>query len=96
MNNKFQEKLNLYKDGKLSQNEIIQIECDINKFTAMMDYISDDDKAFLEELKQPLPQGNTKENKPSKLLKRRVNFRIIKMTAISVLSISIIIISLFF
>jgi hypothetical protein len=96
MNNEFHEKLQLYKEGKLNQNEASEIKCEIDKFTAMTDYLSDDDKASLEELTHPLPKGNTEEDKPSKLLKSRVNFRIIKMTAISVLTISIIIISLCF
>jgi hypothetical protein len=96
MNNEFHEKLQLYKEGKLSQNEASEIECEIDKFSAITDYLNDDDKAFLEELKQQIPQGNSEENKPAKLLKSRVNFKIIKMTAISVCFISLIIISLFF
>jgi hypothetical protein len=96
MNNEFQEKLQLYKEGKLSQNEASEIQCEIDKFSAITDYFNDDDKAFLEELKQPIPQGNAEKNKPAKLLKRRVNLRIIMMTTISVCFISLIIISLFF
>lgn len=96
MNNEFQEKLQLYKEGKLSQNEVAEIECEIDKFTAMMDYLNDDDKAFLEELTQQIPAGNGEENRPAKLLKRRVNLRIIMMTAISVFSILIIMIFLSF
>lgn len=84
MNNEFQEKLQLYKDGKLSQNEVSEIECELDKFTAMMDYLSDDDKSFLEELTQQLPAGNVEKNNPSKLLKRKVNSRIILTSAISV------------
>jgi hypothetical protein len=84
MNSEFQEKLQLYKEGKLSENEVAEIEGELDKFTAMMDYLNDDDKAFLEELTQPLPAGNGKEINPTKLLKRRVNSRIILTSAISV------------
>ena len=84
MNNEFKEKLQLYKDGKLSQNEVADIEGELAKFTAMMDYLSDDDKAFLEELTQQIPAGNGNESNPTKLLKRRVNSRIILTSAISV------------
>jgi hypothetical protein len=84
MNNEFQEKLQLYKEGKLSQNEVAEIECELDKFTAMMDYQSEDDKAFLEELTQQIPADNGKENNPAKLLKRRVNSRIILTSTISV------------
>lgn len=84
MNNDFQEKLQLYKEGKLSQNEVAEIECEIDKFTAMMDYLSDDDKVFLEELTQQIPTGNGEKNNPTKLLKRRVNLRIILTSTISV------------
>ncbi len=84
MNNEFQQKLQLYKDGKLSQNEVAEIEGEIDKFTAMMDYLSDDDKAFLEELTQQIPTGIGEKNNPTKLLKRRVNLRIILTSAISV------------
>jgi len=84
MNNEFKEKLKQYKEGKLSQNEVAEIECEIDKFTALMDYQSDDDKAFLEELTQQIPAGNGEKNNPSKLLKRKVNLRIIITSAISV------------
>ena len=96
MNSEFQEKLQLYKEGKLSQNEAAEIECEIDKFTAMMDYLNDDDKAFLEELRQQIPSNNGEENKPTKLLKRRVNLRIILMTVISVCSVLIVIMFLYF
>jgi hypothetical protein len=96
MNNEFQEKLQLYKEGKLNQNEVKEIEFEIDKFTAMMDYLNDDEKAFLEELTQQIPQDNEEENRPAKLLKRKVNLRIIMMTAISVFSILIIFIFLYF
>jgi len=95
MNNEFQEKLQLYKEGKLSQNEVAEIECEIDKFTAMMDYLNDDDKAFLEELNQ-IPTGNGEENRPAKVLKRKVNLRIILMSAISVFSVLIVIMFLYF
>lgn len=96
MNNEFQEKLQLYKEGKLSQDEVTEIECEIDKFTAIMDYLNDDDKAFLEDLRQQIPSGNGEENRPAKLLKRRVNLRIIMMSAISVFSVLIVIIFLYF
>lgn len=96
MNNEFQEKLQLYKEGKLSQNEKAEIEGEIDKFTAMMDYLNQDEKDFLEELRQQIPADNGKENSPAKLLKRRVNLRIIMMSAASVFSVLIIIIFLYF
>ena len=64
MNNEFKEKLQLYKEGKLIQNEVAEIECEIDKFNALMDYVNDEDKAFLEGLKQQLPAGNGEENGP--------------------------------
>jgi|GEM_PF-3116682 len=96
MNNEFQKKLQLYKDGKLSQTEVAEIECELDKFIAMTDYLNDDDNVFLEDLKQQIPESNEKDNRPAKLLKRRVNLRIIMMTAISVISVLIIFIFLYF
>lgn len=96
MINEFQEKLQLYKEGKLSQNEVAEVECEIDKFTAMMDYLNDDDKAFLDELTQQIPAGNGDENRPARLLKRRVNLRILMMTSISVFSVLIVIFFLYF
>ena len=96
MNNEFHEKLQQYKEGKLSQGEMAEIESEIDKFTAMMDYLNDDDKAFLEELKQQIPVDNGEENRPAKILKRKVNLRIILMTAISFFSVIVITIFLFF
>ena len=96
MSNEFYEKLQLYKEGKLNQDEITEIESEIDKFTAIMDYVNDDDKAFLEELKQSIPSVNRDDNKLGKLLKRKVNFRIIMMTAVSVFSALMIFIILYF
>lgn len=96
MNKEFQEKLHLYKEGKLDRNETAEIENEIDKFNAIWDYINDDDKEFLEELRQEMPPDNTKENSPVKVFKRKVNFRIIMMSAITVFSASIIFIFLYF
>jgi hypothetical protein len=96
MSNEFQEKLQLYKEGKLNQDEIAEIEYEIDKFSAISDYFSSDDKAFLEELKQEIPASSGEENIFARLLKRKVNLRIIMMTAISVLSIFSIIIFFYF
>lgn len=96
MNNEFQEKLQLYKEGKLSQNEVAEIECEIDKFTAIMDYLNDEDKIFLEELKQQIPADNALEPNPAILFKRKVNLRIIVTTAISVFAVLSIIIFLYF
>ncbi|AOT71432.1 anti sigma factor C-terminal domain-containing protein [Geosporobacter ferrireducens] len=96
MNSDFQEKLRLYKEGKLNQNEVAEIECEIDKFNAIWDYLNNDDNVFLEELKQQIPADNEEENRLAKLLKRRINLRIIMMTAISVFSVLIITISLYF
>ncbi|PKM51416.1 MAG: hypothetical protein CVV02_07365 [Firmicutes bacterium HGW-Firmicutes-7] len=96
MNNEFQLKLQLYKEGKLKQKEVEEIECEIDKFIAIMDYLNEEDKAFWKELKQQLPTGNGEETKLAKPLKRKVNLRILMMTAISVFSALIIIIFLYF
>ncbi|GAA0179444.1 hypothetical protein SH2C18_23110 [Clostridium sediminicola] len=96
MNSDFQEKLHLYKEGKLNQNEIPEIECEIDKFSAIWDYLNDDDKAFFEELKLDMPERKDNQSKSAKLFKRRVNLRIAMMTTITVLSASIIIILLIF
>jgi len=84
MSNDFQEKLQLYKEGKLNQDDMAEIESEIDKFTAISDYFNKDEMAFLEELKQQMPPGRAEENKTDKLLKRRINLRIIMVTAFSV------------
>jgi hypothetical protein len=96
MNNEFQEKLHLYKEGKLNQDEITEIEYEIDKFNALWDFLNNEDKEFLEELKQQIPVDNREENKLAKLLKRRVNLRIIILTAISIFSVLIVTIFLYF
>lgn len=96
MSNDFQEKLQLYKEGKLSQNEAAQIECEIDKFNAISDYLNNEDKEFLEELKQQIPADSKEENRFAKLLKRRVNLRIIMMTLFSIFSVFIGTIFLYF
>jgi hypothetical protein len=77
-------------------NEVAEIEGALDKFTAMMDYLNDDDKAFLEELTQQIPAGNGNEINPTKLLKRRVNLRIILTSAISVFAGLLLFIFLYF
>lgn len=96
MSNEFQEKLQLYKEGKLNQDEITEIESEIEKFIAISDYLNIDEMAFLEELKQQMPVGSREENKTGKLLKRRVNLRIIMLTAFSVFSALVVFIFIYF
>ncbi|MHB1150831.1 MAG: anti sigma factor C-terminal domain-containing protein [Eubacteriales bacterium] len=96
MNKEFQEKLRLYNEGKLNAFEAAEIEHEIDKFTAISNYLDDDDKVYIEELKQQMTSDNEKENKPVKLLKSRINFRIITTTMLTVFAASIIIIFLFF
>ncbi|WP_055669681.1 anti sigma factor C-terminal domain-containing protein [Desnuesiella massiliensis] len=86
MSNEFQEKLQLYKEGKLTQDEITEIESEIDKFIAISDYLNNDEREFLKELKQQMPASNGEENRIDKLLKRRVNLRIIMITAFSAFS----------
>ncbi|MBM7868743.1 hypothetical protein JOC70_000212 [Clostridium pascui] len=96
MNSEFQEKLQLYKEGKLNQDEIADIESDIDKFIAISDYLNNDEMDFLEEMKQNMPAGNVDDNRIAKLLKRRVNLRIIMITAFSFFSALVIFIFIYF
>jgi hypothetical protein len=96
MNNEFQEKLRLYKDGNLNQDEMSKIESEINKFIAISDYLNDDEKEFLEELKQQMPSDIRKENRIAKLLKRKINLRIILLTAFSAFSVLVAFIFIYF
>lgn len=96
MNNEFQEKLQLYKEGKLNPNEVTEIESDIDKFIALSDYFNNDEREFLEELKHQMPAGSGEENRIAKLLKRRVNLRIIALTAFSAFSALVVFIFIYF
>lgn len=92
MSSEFREKLNLYKEGKLDKEEMEKIESEIDKFITLSEYLNDDEKEFLDQLKQQMTPNNINDNEPAKLLKRRVNLKIIMMTTMTVLlsSISII------
>lgn len=96
MSNEFQEKLQLYKEGKLNQDEIAEIESEIDKFIAISDYLNNDEREFLKELKQQMPASSGEENRIDKLLKRRVNLRIIMITAFSAFSALVIFIFIYF
>lgn len=96
MSNEFQQKLKLYKEGKLNQDEMLKIESEINKFVAISDYLNDDEKEFLEELKQQIPSDIRKENKFAQLLKRKINLRIILLTALSSFIVLVIFIFMYF
>ncbi|GGM28722.1 hypothetical protein GCM10011351_13390 [Paraliobacillus quinghaiensis] len=90
MNNDFEEKLRRYEEGKLNDSEEEEIENEIEKYTAISEYLTMENNALINELKQGMPVRNKEESMPAKQLKRKVNKRIIKMTAISVVSILII------
>ena len=96
MDNEFQEKLKLYKEGKLNKEEVSEIESSIDKFIAISDYLNNDENDFFEELKQQLPTSNVQENKFDKILKRKINLRIILITAISSICIFLFFIFLYF
>lgn len=96
MNNELQEKLQLYKEGKLKEEERAEIEEEINKFIALSDYLNEEDLEFLNELKEELPKVSEEKNKSDKLLKRRVNLRIIMMTAASALLALVVFIFIYF
>lgn len=96
MSNEFQEKLQLYKEGKLNQDDAAEIESEIDKFLAISDYLNNDERAFLEELKQQMPADRVEENRTAKQLKRRVNSRIIMVTVFSVFSALVVFIFLYF
>lgn len=96
MSNEFQEKLQLYKEGKLNKDEVAEIESDIDKFIAISDFLDNDEREFLEELKQHIPVGSVEENRNAKALKHKVNLRIIAITAFSAFSALIVFIFIYF
>jgi Sigma factor regulator C-terminal len=93
MNSEFQEKLKLYKEGKLNKEEVSEIESSIDKFIAISDYLNNDEKDFFEELKQ---QNISEGNITDKSLKLRINLRIILLTISSVIFALLVLILLFF
>lgn len=95
MSNEFKEKLQLYKEGKLNLEDAAEIESEIERFIAISDYLDKDEMEFIEGLKQEMPQGRD-EKSDTKQLKRRVNLRIIMVTAFSVFSAFVIFIFLYF
>lgn len=96
MSNEFQKKLELYKKGKLNQDEMTKIEAEISKFIALSDYLNDDEKEFLEELKQQMSPDIREEHRIAKLLKRKLNLRIIFSTAFSAFFVLIVFIFIYF
>lgn len=92
MNSEFQEKLKLYKEGKLNKEEVSEIESSIDKFIAISDYLNNDEKDFFEELKQ---QNISEGNITDKSLKLRINLRIILLTVSSVIFALLVLILLF-
>jgi hypothetical protein len=93
MDNEFQKKLKLYKEGKLNKEEVSEIESSIDKFIAISDYLNNDEKDFFEELKQQTtPEGNITD----KSLKLKINLRIILLTVSSVIFALLVLILLFF
>lgn len=94
MNNNFSEKLSIYKKGQLSEEESADIEREIEKYMAIHDYLTDEEKEFIDELKIPTPNGS--DSKVNMSLKRKINLRIIIFTLISVIASSFVLVSVFF
>lgn len=81
MNNDFQEKLKRYKEGQLSQDDMSQMTAEINKFIAITEYLNEDEKVFIEELKREIQPNLQKNNHTAQHIKRKVNLRIVLLTA---------------
>jgi hypothetical protein len=96
MSNEFKEKLQLYKERKLNQEDTAEIESEIERFIAISDYLDKDEIEFLEDLKQETHPGSRDETSNTKQLKLRVNLRIIMVTAFSVFSAFVLFIFLYF
>lgn len=81
MNNDFQEKLKLYKEEQLSQEEMSQMTDEINKYIAITEYLNDDEKAFMDELKIQIQPNLQREDLTAQHIKRKVNSRIVLLTS---------------
>jgi hypothetical protein len=87
MNENFQELLRLYKEGNLDEAQARLVEDEIQRVSAIMEYVQEEENDFWD----PLKQENLEEIKPaisaSPQFKRRVNTRIIGTTALTVLAV---------
>lgn len=96
MSSEFQERLQLYRDGKLCEEDAREVEREIDKFSAISEFLNYDEKSFLEDLKQDIASKEEHEKIKSKPLKHRVNSRIITTSVVSILLILVIIPVLYF
>ncbi|OPX44951.1 putative anti-sigma-M factor YhdL [Ruminiclostridium hungatei] len=86
MTEDFKEKLDLYKKGELSNEEAEKVECELDRFTAMSEYLRQEEKLFEAELKAGLDSGVPSEKLTGKRINRRMVARIARVTVITLLA----------
>ncbi len=86
MSEDFKERLDLYKKGELSNEEAEKIEGELDRFTAMSEYLRQEEKLFEAELKAELDSRVPAEKLTGKRINRKMVARIAKVTITTLLA----------
>lgn len=81
MSEDFQKKINEYRDGKLSEEESKKVEEEIERISAVIDYLNEEEDSLLLDMEQPLWEESEKDLQTAKGIKRKINRRILFATA---------------
>jgi hypothetical protein len=85
MSDDFIKKLQLYKDGKLSGPDEALIEKEIEKYTAIRDYL-DDDGEFLGKLKEEIDHTSSEEGSIGKKINRKMIKKIVGLSLATIIA----------
>ncbi len=96
MSEDFKARLELYKKGKLAPEESEIIENEIERYIALKEYLYAEDEEFISGLKQELDRNVPASSLVSKKINKKIIFKIVKISLITILSCLIIIPSLYF
>lgn len=93
---KFQEKLSLYREGRLNPDEAKEIEEEIKKVSAILDYVQEEEIQFTKDLSMEEPYISPLPPVDPKKIKRQINLRIVATTALTAVFVWMALIALYF
>lgn len=96
MSKDFRKKLDLYREGKLNHEDTVLIEAEINKYISIADYLDNDDKEFMSQLKNELDIKTPAKMSMAKKINRKLMLKIVSLSMLTVLACAVIIPTVYF
>ncbi len=81
----FKEKLDLFREGKLSPEAAGEIQLELDRYTAIKEYLDEQDNTFVEELKVEMERNVPSGDSVVKKINKRIVFKISKISIVTIL-----------